>query len=75
MFKFDKFFQEGKSPNIQPRGSLHKPFYNLTQWAKSAKKQSERVRFVLIRHSKYSAIVVKNTLLQTAFSVRYYTCV
>jgi len=36
-----------------------------TQWAKSPKRQSEGVHFLLIRHSKYS----QNTLLQTAFSV------
>jgi len=38
-----------------------------SQSAKSPKKQSEgRGAFLLIRHSKYS--VVKNSLLQTAFS-------
>jgi len=32
----------------------------LSQWAKSPKKkQSEEVRFLLIRHSKYSAMLSK----------------
>jgi len=32
---------------------------SMTQWAKSPKKQSEGVRFLLIRHSKYSAMLSK----------------
>jgi len=32
-------------------------------------KIAKKNAFLLIRHSKYSAIFVKNTLLQTAFSV------
>jgi len=39
----------------------------LTQWAKSPKKQSEGVRFLLIRHSNYNAVLSKILLLQTVF--------
>jgi len=39
---------------------------------KIGKKQSERVHY-FIRHSKYSTHIVKNTLLQTAFSAILHT--
>jgi len=40
---------------------------DLTQWAKSPKKQSERVRFCKNSTFKIQRHVVKNSLLQTAF--------
>jgi len=32
---------------------------HISQWAKSPKKKSKGVRFLLIRHSKYSAVLSK----------------
>jgi len=59
------------SENIDTQKSLKNGFHKGGQWAKSPKKQSGRSAFLLIRHSNYSAIlchIVKNTLLQNAFS-------
>jgi len=42
-----------------------------TNRQESPKKKEEGVRFLLIRHSKYSAILSKNTLLQGAFLYIY----
>jgi len=41
-----------------------------TQWAKSAKKWSGGMRICYFGTQKYSAIIIKYTLLQTAFSAR-----
>jgi len=47
-------------------------FAYTAQWAKSPGKNSLKECALLIRHSKIQCHVVKNTLLQTAFSAIFF---